>query len=35
LFFQCPPDEPGVLRGHFLSEAGGTIYSKAAGKWNR
>jgi hypothetical protein len=35
LLFQCLPDEPGVLRGHFLSEAGGTIYSKAAGKWNR
>ena len=32
---QCPPDEPGVLRGRFSSEAGGIIYSKAAGKWYR
>jgi hypothetical protein len=31
----CPPDEPGVLRGHFSSEVGGTIYSKAAGRWHR
>jgi hypothetical protein len=31
----CPSDEPGVLRGHFSSEVGGTIYSKATGKWQR
>jgi hypothetical protein len=35
LFFHCPPDEPGVLRGDFSSEAGGNIYSKATGKWYR
>jgi hypothetical protein len=35
LFIYCPPDEPGVLRGHFSSEAGGNIYSKATGKWYR
>ena len=35
LFFHCPPDEPGVLRGQFTSEVGGHIYSKAAGKWYR
>ena len=35
LFIHCPPDEPGVLRGHFSSEVGGKIYSKATGKWYR
>lgn len=35
LFFHCPPDEPGVLRGDFSSEVGGNIYSKATGKWYR
>jgi len=35
LFFHCPPDEPGVLRGNFSSEVGGNIYSKATGKWYR
>lgn len=30
-----PPDEPGVLRGNFLSEVGGTVYSKATGIWSR
>jgi hypothetical protein len=35
LFMQCPPNEPGVLRGRFSSEAGGNIYSKAMGKWQR
>jgi Predicted nucleotide-binding protein containing TIR-like domain len=35
LFFHCPTDEPGVLRGHFSSDLGGNIYSKAAGKWYR
>lgn len=35
LFFHCPPDEPGVLRGQFCSETGGNIYSKATGKWYR
>lgn len=30
-----PPDEPGVLRGHFSSEVGGNIYSKATSKWHR
>ena len=35
LFFRCPPDEPGVLRGRYSSEVGGNIYSKAAGKWYR
>jgi hypothetical protein len=35
LFIQCPPDEPGVLRVHFSSEAAGKIYSKATGKWYR
>ena len=23
----CPPDEPGILRGHFSSDVGGHIYS--------
>ena len=35
LFMHCPPDEPGVLRGHFSSDVGGNIYSKATGKWYR
>jgi hypothetical protein len=35
LFMHCPPDEPGVLRGHFSSEVGGNIYSKATSKWHR
>ena len=35
LFFDCPPGEPGVLRGHFSSEVGGNIYSKGTGKWYR
>lgn len=35
LFISCPIDEPGILRGRFSSEAGGIIYSKAAGKWYR
>lgn len=35
LFVHCPPDEPGILRGTFSSEVGGTIYSKASGKWYR
>ncbi|HST22685.1 MAG TPA: nucleotide-binding protein [Blastocatellia bacterium] len=35
LLFNCPPDEPGVLRGRFSSEAGGIIYSKGIGKWYR
>jgi Predicted nucleotide-binding protein containing TIR-like domain len=35
LLIHCPPDEPGILRGHFSSEAGGNIYSKATGKWYR
>ena len=35
LSIQCPPQEPGVLRGRFLSEVGGNVYSKAAGRWNR
>src|SRR5688572_11836034 len=35
LFIHCPPDEPGVLRGHFSSDVGGHIYSKATGKWYR
>jgi hypothetical protein len=30
-----PPDEPGVLRGTFTSEVGGTTYSTAKGKWYR
>jgi hypothetical protein len=30
-----PPDEPGVLRGHFSSELGGNLYSKAMGRWHR
>lgn len=25
LCMHCPPDEPGVLRGHFSSEVGGNI----------
>ena len=32
---QCPPDEPGILRGVFVSEVAGNIYSKASGKWHR
>jgi hypothetical protein len=32
---ECPPDEPGVLRGRFSSEVGGNVYSKATGKWTR
>lgn len=35
LFFECPPDEPGILRGRFSSEVGGNIYSRATGKWHR
>ena len=35
LLFQCPPEEPGVLRAHFSSEVGGNIYSKGTGKWSR
>ncbi|HKY61918.1 MAG TPA: nucleotide-binding protein [bacterium] len=35
LLLYCPPDEPGILRGHFSSEAGGQVYSKATGKWFR
>lgn len=35
VFIYCPPDEPGILRGRFLSEVGGTIYSQASGKWSR
>ena len=35
MFFHCPPDEPGVLRGTSSSEVGGNLYSKAAGKWYR
>ncbi len=35
LFIYCPPDERGVLRGHFASEVGGNIYSKATTKWYR
>ena len=35
MFFHCPPDEPGVLRGRYSSEVGGNIYSKATGKWYR
>ena len=35
LVVQCPPDEPGVLRGEFSSEVGGVISSKASGKWYR
>ena len=35
LLMQCPPDEPGVLRGQFCSEIGGNVYSKATGKWSR
>jgi hypothetical protein len=32
---QCPPDEPGILRGRFSSEVGGSLYSTATGKWYR
>jgi hypothetical protein len=35
LLFHCPPDEPGVLRGRFSSEVGGSVYSQATGKWFR
>jgi hypothetical protein len=35
VFLHGPPDEPGVLRGHYSSEGGGHLYSKAAGKWYR
>jgi len=35
MFFHCPTDEPGVLRGQFSSDLGGNIYSKATGKWYR
>jgi predicted nucleotide-binding protein with TIR-like domain len=35
LFMSCIPDELGVLRGHFASEVGGNIYSKATTKWYR
>jgi hypothetical protein len=35
LSIYCPPDEPGVLRGHFQSEIRGNIYSRANGKWYR
>jgi hypothetical protein len=34
-FIDCPPDEPGILRGRFLSEVGGQAYSKASGRWSR
>ncbi len=33
LSIYCAPDEPGILRGHFQSEVGGNIYSKATTKW--
>jgi hypothetical protein len=32
---QCPPDEPGILRGTFSSDVGGRLYSRATGKWYR
>jgi len=35
LFMYCPPGELGVLCGHFASEVGGNIYSKATTKWYR
>jgi hypothetical protein len=35
VLIQPPADEPGILRGHFQSEVGGTIYSRATGKWYR
>ena len=35
MFFQCPTDEPGVMRAQFSSDLGGNIYSKATGKWYR
>jgi hypothetical protein len=35
LFMRCPPGEPGILRGSFSSEVGGSVYSKATGKWYR
>jgi predicted nucleotide-binding protein with TIR-like domain len=35
VFIHFPPDEPGVLRGRFSSEVGGSIYSKATGRWIR
>lgn len=31
----CPPDEPGALRGRFASDVGGNVYSRAAGRWTR
>ena len=35
VFLHGPPDEPGVLRGRFSSEVGGSVYSRATGKWSR
>jgi hypothetical protein len=35
LFIYCAPDELGVLRGHFASEVGDNIYSKATTKLYR
>ena len=35
VFIHCPADEPGILRGHFSSEVGGNVYSRATGKWSR
>lgn len=35
LLIYCPDDEPGILRGHFQSDIGGNIYSKATVKWFR
>jgi hypothetical protein len=35
VLIQCPPDEPGILRGRFSSEVGGNVYSNATGKWYR
>jgi hypothetical protein len=35
IFIGSSSDEPGVLRGNFSSEVGGSLYSKASGKWFR
>jgi len=35
VFVDCPPGEPGVLRGRFSSDVGGNVYSRATGKWHR
>ncbi|NUP08192.1 MAG: nucleotide-binding protein [Polyangiaceae bacterium] len=35
LVMDCPQGEPGILRGHFTSEAGGALYSMANCKWQR